>query len=62
MPKLWINAILYSVDAEVRDYVEKLEEALRIYADENNYIELASGRTSILVDGGRQARDALNGD
>ena len=39
MPKLWIDNKMYSVEAEVRDYCDKLEDALREIVKESGDIE-----------------------
>ena len=49
MPKLWIDDKMYSVEAEVRDYCEKIEERIKKLEAENK--KLIKGQKAMLQAG-----------
>jgi hypothetical protein len=40
MPKLWIKNKMYSVEAEVRDYCDKIEERIKELEQENRLLRI----------------------
>jgi len=63
MPKLWVDKKLYSVEGEVRDYVEKIELDLLAQLKENKRlkekIEQLNEEVNFLKDGNTQLMNCI---